>query len=109
MSETPDRIHISHLELTTREGSKVILTRKEAEDLYFDLKALFGKVPSVVINPAPIVVYPDKPWYPYPYHPAIWYGTSSVLDDNMHTFTGVIEHDSGLTFAMVGTPLASTI
>lgn len=101
MAEVPERIQVSKLEITTKDGVKIYLGMEEAKELYHDLHSLFGRPVQTIINPAPIVIYPDQPWYPA--KPYIWFSSSGgTLHPQNAEYTGIIQHESGMVFSLTG-------
>ena len=93
-----DKMKLTGIELTTKDGKKIGLTIEEAKDLKEQLNGLFGKTETVFVPSAPIIIERDR--YPWPYYPAY---PTPIWTNPYPTYTTVTcKAESGLQVSYCG-------
>jgi hypothetical protein len=92
-----NKLKLTKIELTTKDGKKVELSLDEAKDLHDQLHELFGQK-TVFVPGAPVIIERDRYWRPYqPY----WGGGGGGGSDQ-RTWEVLCKSSSGLAVTYGG-------
>ena len=101
MSDKPEKVSITEITITTKEGVTIPLSLEDARDLHLQLDGLFGSKTEYV--PGPLIV--DRGWWRRPYEPYVerpitWYsdegGTAGNCTFGARLDSGmVVEYSTG--------------
>ena len=92
-----NKLKLSKIEITTKDGKTVALSLEEAKDLHAQLDELLGSK-TVFVPQTPIVIERERWPYWSPYQP-VWCGSTGKTDDYARV---TCTADSGLAVSYCG-------